>query len=159
MVRPDSITDAEGDAPTPPELVKGTKERGYLVSWSPQEEVLAHHTVGGFLTHSGWNSTIESIFAEVPMPCWPYIADQQVNSRVVAAIWKIGTKIDDTCETAMVEKVVRDLMEGRRDELTISMDRISQAARSSIADGRSSSCSLRRLVQDIRSLSQKKVTK
>ncbi|KAL8552061.1 hypothetical protein ACS0TY_000939 [Phlomoides rotata] len=62
---------------------KGTKERGYIVSWAPQEEVLAHAATGGFLTHSGWSSTLESIVEGKPMICWPYFADQHVSSRYV----------------------------------------------------------------------------
>ncbi|RDX70263.1 7-deoxyloganetic acid glucosyltransferase, partial [Mucuna pruriens] len=66
----------------PAELEEGTRERGFIVDWAPQEEVLAHKAIGGFLTHSGWNSTLESLVAGVPMICWPYFANQQINSRL-----------------------------------------------------------------------------
>jgi UDP:flavonoid glycosyltransferase YjiC (YdhE family) len=46
------------------------------VSWAPQEEVLAYATVGGFWTHSEWNSALESVCAGVPMICQPCFGDQ-----------------------------------------------------------------------------------
>ncbi|KAG6407865.1 hypothetical protein SASPL_130865 [Salvia splendens] len=73
----------------PVELEEGTKLRGLMVEWVPQELVLRHKSVGAFFTHSGWNSTIESIVIGVPMLCWPNFADQMVNSRFVSEGWKI----------------------------------------------------------------------
>ncbi|KAK4833704.1 hypothetical protein QYF36_002791 [Acer negundo] len=108
VVRPDLIVGESGIEPMELEIV--TKEKGFIVSWAPQEEVLAHPAVGGFLTHSGWNSTLESINAGVPMICWPQIADQQVNSRCVSEVWKIGFDMKDTCDRLTVEKLVRDLI-------------------------------------------------
>ena len=56
------------------------------MSYVTQEEVLTHQAVGGFLTHSGWNSTLESIVAGVSMICCPYFVDQQVNSMFMSEV-------------------------------------------------------------------------
>lgn len=82
----------------PAELCDATKDRGCVVSWVQQEEVLAHPSVGAFLTHSGWNSTLESIVQGVPLVCWAYFVDQQVNSRFVEKVWKVGVDMKDSCD-------------------------------------------------------------
>ncbi|XP_027085749.2 7-deoxyloganetic acid glucosyltransferase-like [Coffea arabica] len=160
VIRPNSVNVGLGDdvldstksksKSTPEmELEEATKERGCMVGWAPQEDVLAHPAIGGFLTHSGWNSTLESIAEGVPMICWPCFADQQPNSRFVGEIWKIGLDMKDTCDRVIVEKMVRDLMVERKDEFLHRADEMAKLARKSIEEGGSSFCNLVRLIDDI----------
>ena len=153
VIRPDSLTEKDGEFQLQAQLREVTKERGQIVDWAPQEEVLAHPAVGGFLTHGGWNSTLESIFAGVPMICWPYFSDQQLNSRFVSHVWKIGMDMKDTCDRVTVEKMVRDVMEERRAEFTKSVDAMAKLARSSLSEGGTSYCNFNRLIEDIRLMS------
>ncbi|OWM85479.1 UDP-glycosyltransferase 76B1-like [Punica granatum] len=71
-----------------------TSKRGKITSWAPQREVLAHRSVGCFWTHSGWNSTLESMSEGVPMLCWSYVGDQRIISRLVSGVWKVGLELE-----------------------------------------------------------------
>ncbi|KAI7754486.1 hypothetical protein M8C21_021069 [Ambrosia artemisiifolia] len=140
------------DDKVPSELENGTKERGYLVGWAPQEDVLANPAVGAFLTHNGWNSTLESIVAGVPMVSWPFFADQQINSRFVEAVWKLGLDMKDTCDRTIVERIVNEVMEVRKDEFTQSAKRMAKLAMESVGEGGSSYRNLDRLIEDIKTM-------
>ncbi|KAJ4827456.1 hypothetical protein Tsubulata_032976 [Turnera subulata] len=94
------------------EFMDEIRGRGLLVGWCPQEKVLGHISVGGFLTHCGWNSTLESISQGVPMICWPFFGDQQTNCQYTCGKWGIGMEIDGEVKREKVERVVRELMEG-----------------------------------------------
>ncbi|CAN1351779.1 7-deoxyloganetin glucosyltransferase [Linum perenne] len=76
--------------------------------------VLGHVSVGGFLTHSGWNSTMESLCSGVPMICWPFFAEQQTNCRFSCEEWGVGMEIGGDAKRGDVEKMVRELMDGKK---------------------------------------------
>ncbi|PQQ01773.1 7-deoxyloganetin glucosyltransferase-like [Prunus yedoensis var. nudiflora] len=96
----------------PPEFEAESKERGLIPSWYPQEQVLEHSSVGGFLTHSGWNSTIESLCAGVPMLSLPIFTDQQTNCHCVCNVWGIGMELEISKDAKrdQVGKLVKELI-------------------------------------------------
>ncbi|XP_055828357.1 7-deoxyloganetic acid glucosyltransferase-like [Solanum dulcamara] len=152
VMRPDLLIGQEKKYEIPIELDQGTKARGYMADWVPQEKVLAHRAIGGFLTHSGWNSTLESIVEGVPMICWPRFADQQINSRFVGGVWKMGLDIKDTCDRDIIAKSIRDLMEKRNGEFSQTTKHMATLAKRAVNEGGSSYVNLDRLIQDIRSM-------
>ncbi|CAN4118834.1 unnamed protein product [Withania somnifera] len=78
----------------PKGFLERTEEFGKIVSWAPQLEILAHSSVGVFVTHCGWNSILEGISYGVPMICRPFFGDQKLNSRMVESDWQIGVQIE-----------------------------------------------------------------
>ncbi|EPS69765.1 hypothetical protein M569_04999, partial [Genlisea aurea] len=109
-IRPDIVF---GDSPSlPPEFLLAVEDVGMLTSWAPQEKVLGHRAVGVFLTHSGWNSTLESITNGVPVICWPFFAEQRLNCRFSCGEWGIGVEIGDDVRRGEVEAAVREAMGG-----------------------------------------------
>ncbi|OWM90009.1 hypothetical protein CDL15_Pgr026922 [Punica granatum] len=112
IIRSDLVS---GDtAILPPGFIEKTKGRGFICDWCPQEEVLKHPSTGAFLTHCGWNSTIEALTAGVPMLCWPCQGDQPTNCRYSCTEWEVGLEIDSNVKRDGVERLVRELMEGER---------------------------------------------
>ncbi|CAK9162986.1 unnamed protein product [Ilex paraguariensis] len=88
VVRPD-ISNETNDA-----YLKGFIERvgdrGRIVGWAPQQNVLDHPSVACFISHCGWNSTMEGISNGIPFLCWPYFVDQFFNESYICDVWKVG---------------------------------------------------------------------
>ncbi|CAA0815878.1 UDP-glycosyltransferase 71B2 [Striga hermonthica] len=64
----------------PEGFLERTSGVGRVVGWAPQVAVLAHEAVGGFVSHCGWNSTLESVWHGVPVATFPLYAEQQMNA-------------------------------------------------------------------------------
>ncbi|GJV46282.1 UDP-glycosyltransferase 85C2-like protein [Tanacetum coccineum] len=94
----------------PPELEKPIETKGFIARWCSQEKVLNHPSIGGFLTHCGWGSTIESLTAGVPMICWPYAWDQQTNCRYICKEWGVGLEMGKNVKREEVKMLVQELM-------------------------------------------------
>ncbi|ONI19056.1 hypothetical protein PRUPE_3G256200 [Prunus persica] len=90
VVRPDT-TDKTCD-PYPERYQERVASRGLVVGWASQQKVLAHPSIACFLSHCGWNSTIEGLSNGVPFLCWPYFADQFLNESYISDVWKVGLK-------------------------------------------------------------------
>ncbi|PWA73290.1 UDP-glucuronosyl/UDP-glucosyltransferase [Artemisia annua] len=74
----------------PDGFIERVSSRGRIVSWAPQQKVLAHPSVACFTSHCGWNSTLEGVTNGLPFLCWPYFADQFHNETYICDIWKTG---------------------------------------------------------------------
>ncbi|XXG86413.1 hypothetical protein AAC387_Pa11g1314 [Persea americana] len=112
VIRPDLVGGESAIAMLYSKFVIATEDRGLLVSWCPQKRVLAHPSIGVFLTHCGWNSMLESICGGVPVICWPFFAEQQTNCRYACKEWGIGMEIDNDVKRDEVEGTIREMMEG-----------------------------------------------
>lgn len=106
------------EAKLPKHLRDETAEKGLLVKWSPQVEVLANSAVGCFFTHCGWNSTVEALSLGVPMVGMPQWTDQTTDAKFVEDVWKVGIRVrvdeNGIVGRKEVEDCIRQVMEGEK---------------------------------------------
>ncbi|CAH2059013.1 unnamed protein product [Thlaspi arvense] len=148
-----------------------TKERGLLIKgWSPQLLILSHSSVGGFLTHCGWNSTLEGITSGVPLITWPLFGDQFCNQKLVVQVLKAGVavgveevmkfgdeeKIGVLVDKERVKNAVEELM-GESDDAKERRRRAKELgalAHNAVEEGGSSHSNITFFLQDIMQLAQ-----
>uniref|UniRef100_A0A5B7CCJ8 Glycosyltransferase n=1 Tax=Davidia involucrata TaxID=16924 RepID=A0A5B7CCJ8_DAVIN len=82
-------------------------QQGKVVSWAPQMEVLQHKAVGCYLTHCGWNSTLEAIQCKKPLLCYPLAGDQFLNCAYIVQVWRIGVRMTGFGHTDLEEGLKR----------------------------------------------------
>ncbi|KAJ0019997.1 hypothetical protein Pint_32665 [Pistacia integerrima] len=148
VVRPTSINGTEETDLLPEGFKEAVGENGCIVKWAPQKEVLAHSAIGGFWSHCGWNSVLESICEGVPMICRPCFGDQWVNAGYVSQVWKIGLELGNKLDREEMEKTVRRLMvEKEGGEIRHRIKNLRKEIELSITKGGSSYKSLSELLE------------
>lgn len=96
-----------------------------LRGWAPQVAILEHPAVGGFLTHCGWGSTLESVAAGVPMATWPFSAEQFLNEKLIVHVLGIGLSVGVTKPTESVLTGAKD--GGGKADADVGMEQVKQA--------------------------------
>ncbi|KZV26054.1 hypothetical protein F511_13932 [Dorcoceras hygrometricum] len=117
VVRPDIVSPDESDF-LPTGFVNAMKGKGLIIQWCSQIKVISHRAIGGFLSHCGWNSVLESIWCGIPLICFPLFTDQFTNRKLVVNDWRIGINLCDR-ETITREEVaekIRYLMSRKSSE-------------------------------------------
>ncbi|KAH9726758.1 UDP-glycosyltransferase 74F2 [Citrus sinensis] len=110
------IRETEETNKLPKGFVDEIGDKGLIVNWSPQIEVLSNKALGCFLTHAGWNSTIEALSLEVPMVAMPQWTDQPMDAKFIEDVWKVGVRVgvdgDGIVRRDDIESCIREVMEG-----------------------------------------------
>ncbi|OAY66515.1 UDP-glycosyltransferase 73C5 [Ananas comosus] len=139
------------------------KEKGMVIrGWAPQAVILSHPSVGGFVTHCGWNSVLDGVTAGLPAICWPHFADQFMNKRLVVDVLRTGVDVGikgplsyvdpnsvQLVTRQEVERAVRSVMDGgeEAEERRQKAAKLAEEARKAVEEGGSSYRDLDRLLQ------------
>uniref|UniRef100_M1DAZ3 Glycosyltransferase n=1 Tax=Solanum tuberosum TaxID=4113 RepID=M1DAZ3_SOLTU len=143
----------------PEGFLERTKNRGIVCGWAPQVEILAHKATGAFVSHCGWNSTIESVWHGVPIVTWPLYAEQHINAfqlvrdLEVAVELTLNYRMHDSDHREIVkaeemEKAIRHIMD-RENPLRKRVKDMGEICRNALMEGGSSFISLGRFIETI----------
>ncbi|KAK4284558.1 hypothetical protein QN277_001375 [Acacia crassicarpa] len=144
---------------------KRMEGKGLIIrGWAPQMLILDHESIGGFVTHCGWNSTLEGVTAGVPMVTWPVSAEQFYNEKLVTQVLRIGVPVGvkkwvpvvgDYIEKEAIVKAVKEIMEGEEaEEMRKRTKKLASIAREAVEEGGSSYCDFNHLIEELEGLSK-----
>ncbi|KAG5526436.1 hypothetical protein RHGRI_032640 [Rhododendron griersonianum] len=139
------------------------KDKGLIIrGWAPQVLILGHDAVGGFVTHCGWNSTVEGVSAGVPMVTWPVFAEQFYNEKLVTELLRIGVSVgalkwnsftvSSGVMREQIGKAVRRVMVGKdAEEMRNRAKEFKEVAMKAVEEGGSSHTNLNDLIHELSS--------
>ncbi|KAF3445066.1 hypothetical protein FNV43_RR14759 [Rhamnella rubrinervis] len=145
----------------PEEFLDRTAEKGKVIGWAPQVAILSHRATGGFVSHCGWNSILESIWHGVPIATWPFQAEQQLNAfgmvreLGLAVEIKLDFKRDLTGGNNEMKVSAEEIEDGLRKVMEHDSDvrkrtkEMSEKSREALMKGGSSYFSLHRTINDL----------
>uniref|UniRef100_A0A1J3E2M2 Glycosyltransferase n=1 Tax=Noccaea caerulescens TaxID=107243 RepID=A0A1J3E2M2_NOCCA len=138
-----------------------TKERGKVIGWAPQVAVLENQAIGGFVTHCGWNSMLESLWFGVPTAAWPLYAEQKFNAFEmveelgltveIKRYWRGDVLAGAAADLVMAEEIergIKRLME-EDSEVRKRVKEMSEKCQVALKDGGSSRIALQKFIQDV----------
>ncbi|RCV40822.1 hypothetical protein SETIT_9G086100v2 [Setaria italica] len=151
VVRPNFAADGVGEGWLD-EFRRRVAGKGLVVGWAPQQRVLSHPSVACFVSHCGWNSTMEGVRHGVPFLCWPYFADQFLNQSYICDLWGIGLRIRADERGIVTKEEIRGKVARllRDEEIRARALSLQGAACASVADGGASHQDLLKLVNLLR---------
>ncbi|KAH7842946.1 hypothetical protein Vadar_010950 [Vaccinium darrowii] len=129
--------------PLPEGYVERVKEFGMVVNdWAPQVDILGHPSTGGFMSHCGWNSLLESLTVGVPILAWPMHSDQPRNAFHVTNILKVGLAVntweqrEQIVTSSTITRVVKRLMTSKEgEEIRRRAEEMGVALRQAVEEG------------------------
>ncbi|KAK1684582.1 hypothetical protein QYE76_045430 [Lolium multiflorum] len=128
------------------EFTKGTEGTGLVITgWAPQLEILAHGATAAFMSHCGWNSTVESLSHGKPILAWPMHCDQPWDAELVCNYLKAGVlvrpweKHGEVIAAKAIQDVIEEVMLSERGmAVRQRATALGNSVRASVADGGSS---------------------
>ncbi|KAI8010908.1 UDP-glycosyltransferase 75C1 [Camellia lanceoleosa] len=126
-----------------------------IVPWCSQLEVLSHPSLGYFVTHCGWNSTLESLASGVPVVAFPYWSDQRTNAKMLTEVWKTGVRVraneEGIVESEEVKRCIEEVMGGEEigQEIRRNAKKWKELTREAVKEGGSSDMNLKAFAEEI----------
>ncbi|KAL4329279.1 hypothetical protein HN51_036241 [Arachis hypogaea] len=141
----------------PDGFLERTAGIGLVCGWVPQAKLLAHKAIGGFVSHCGWNSILESLWYGVPIATWPLYAEQQMNAFEMVKELSLAVEIrlnyrmgGDLVWAEEVERGVRFLMNDA-DEIRRKVKKMSEKCKIALMENGSSYSMLMSLIEELTS--------
>ncbi|KAL2250650.1 UDP-glycosyltransferase 86A1-like [Sesamum indicum] len=158
VVRPDIVNSNDAKF-LPVGFENSIKGRGLIVRWCSQMKVMSHPAIGGFMSHCGWNSVLESIWCKVPLICFPLFTDQFTNRKLVVNDWKIGINLCDrpSITREEVKDKVKYLMSGQTsEELRNTIKKVSSTMKNALMSSGSSEENFHLFIENVKAQMNKK---
>lgn len=131
------------------------EQLGLIIPWCSQLEVLSHPSLGCFVTHCGWNSTLESIVSGVPVVAFPHWTDQSTNAKLLEDVWGTGVRVtaneDGVVEGDEIRRCIELVMGGyeRGAAMRNNANKWKDLARQAMQETGSSVMNLKAFVEEI----------
>ncbi|KAJ8768900.1 hypothetical protein K2173_023895 [Erythroxylum novogranatense] len=148
----------------PDEFLKKVGDKAKIVQWCPQEKVLAHSSVSCFVTHCGWNSSMEALALGVPVVAFPQWGDQVTDAKYLVDVFEVGVRMcRGQAENKLItrDEVERCLLEAtvgpKAEEIKRNASKWKAKAEAAAAEGGSSDRNIQAFIEEVKMISLKQV--